>query len=95
MKKDSKDKGNEPSIFFAVNNGYYTVFSGIGAMLENFVSNGTLGDFTGSNVIPKFPGDANYRKGKLRFAPFDQSFNFVGTDVDDRKCYICSDMLSY
>ena len=77
--------GRDPSAFCAIDNGFYCVFGGSGMMLKNFIETGNLGKYSGSNVVPKFPGDANYRKSLLRFAPFDQCFNFVNTDVDTRK----------
>ena len=80
--------GREPSAFCAIDNGFYCVFGGSGNMLENFIKTGNLGSFSGNDVIPKFPGDANYRKSLLRFAPFDQCFNFVNTDVDTREYFV-------
>ena len=54
------DRGHRPSVFCAIDNGYYSVFAGNGPMLDSFIECGQLKNFSGYNVIPKFPGQANY-----------------------------------
>ena len=77
--------GRKPSAFAAFDNGYYCTFGGHGPMFEHYVETGQLGNYCGENIIPKFPGTPNYRKSLLRFAAFDQCFNFLNSDVDDRE----------
>ena len=90
LKQGSDNQGSRPSVFLGIDNGYYTIFTGTGPMLDDFIQNGKLCRYTGHNVQPKFPGDPNYRKSKLRFAPFDKCFNFVNSDVDERKSqFLC------
>ena len=86
LKEDSA-RGRKPSVFCAIDNGYYCVFAGNGPMLDSFIKSGELQNYSGFNVKPKFPGDPNYRKSLLRYTSFDQCFNFLNTDVDDRELF--------
>ena len=88
LKRLQKGNGRKPSFFCTLDNGFYSTFAGTGKMLDDFIETGQLINYTGHNIVPKFPGDPNYRKSLLQCATFDQSFNFVNTDVDKREFQI-------
>ena len=90
FRKTLREKGegegsSDPSFLSLFDNGNYTVVTGDGELFNRFCRNKSIGNYTGRNVLPKFPSDADYSTARLRVFPFDYAFNYTTNDVDKGK----------
>ena len=70
----TEDEPAEPSTFGLIVNGYFTTVGGQGPMLQNFLRNLSLGNYSGRGIIAKMPNEPQYNRSRMRFLPFDHCF---------------------
>ena len=75
-----------PSLLIIFDNGYFTTVSGGGKLLEIFMLDKTIGQYTGRGHVVCKPDEFGYHNARLRFLPFHRCFSFADEDVDKRKC---------
>ena len=70
----TEDEPAEPSTFGLIVNGYFTTVGGQGPVLQNFLRNLSLGNYSGRGIIAKMPNEPQYNHSRMRFLPFDHYF---------------------
>ena len=84
-KENTPEQGNESSVLFLFDSGYWTTVSGWGKMFDGFCKFKRLGKYTGCNVKPRNPEDHDYARSRLRILPFDHAFKFIKSNITDSK----------
>ena len=64
--------------------GYYTNISGCGNVLEEFMEKKTLSEYSGEHSQISKLNESGFWTSRLRYLPFDSTFTFLPTDVDQR-----------
>ena len=84
-KKGSAEEGLIPALLFLFDTEYSTCLSGWGPLYDHFCRTKQLGVYTGRNVRPRSPEEADYAKSRLRIIPFDYAFSFIKKSIVDHK----------
>ena len=75
----------KPGFVNLIDTGNFTMVSGHGSMLKDFIENNKVEIFSGQDAKLSYPNDANCWSSKHRFVPFDDTFTFLPQDVTKRK----------
>ena len=86
--KNDSDSGREPALLLIFDTGYYTIVTGWGELFDIYCRRKQLGTYTGRNVKPRKPGDADYGHSRLHILPFDHAFAFIKKEITDSNCVI-------
>ena len=91
LKRGKIECGREPALLLIFDTGYYTITTGWGELYDWYCKRKQLGQYTGQNVKPRKPGDADYGLSQLRILPFDHAFTFIKKEITDSNCF-CNDL---
>ena len=67
--------------------GYYMNLSGCGDILDTFIQDKNVKNYSGENSQVVKQKESGFWNGKLRYMPFNSTFTFLPTDVDDRQYF--------
>ena len=83
LKEGTAGRGHEPALLFIFDTGYYTIVTGWGELFDVYCETKKLGPYTGHNVKPRNPNDADYGESRLRILPFDHAFAFIRKNIEE------------